>query len=75
MCTGGGDPVCECTGLCTLGVENVVECTLGVQIVLIVKINQSETTKPNFEYIIKIDQSQITPGKIVSKGKMPLTSK
>ena len=43
---------------------------------LIIKFDQLETTiKPNVQFVIGIDQSLITHGKIISKGKMLLMSK
>ena len=53
----------------------MVKCTQGVQFFKFIEIDQAEINKIHMSNIIKIEQSQISDGKIASKGKMLLAAK
>ena len=64
MYTGGEGLVCKCPGSVHWECRVWGGCTL-----------ESKKNKSHVQYIIKIDQSQITHGKIASMGKMSSTAK
>ena len=71
-----GGLVCELQGIVHWEGEcSVGKCTLGVQIFLNLSMKLTNQQQPKVQYVIKIDQSQMSDGKTASRGRMLLMAK